>query len=242
MVRRGQQGPARRGQPRLRDTALDDVPGRGVGLARARREPMSRYREEPQEQRRPDSSTRTSWPVLGARSTPARPNGPRPSPPSGYWRSPDAAAAKCSICAGATSGPRPSTFRIPRPARAPRRSARPRARSSRRCPDPATRMRSCSRATPKAGAPTASQRPGGRSAPMRNSDTCACMIYATPPPARPSCRARICPWSASCSGTEGTAPRRGYAHLADGHLAEAAETVGALIGQAMDIAWEAKST
>ena len=34
----------------------------------------------------------------------------------------------------------------------------------------------------------------------------------------------------------------GYAHLADGHLAEAAETVGALIGQAMDIAWEAKST
>ncbi len=36
---------------------------------------------------------------------PARRNGPTPSRRSGCWRSPDAAAAKCSICAGGTSEP-----------------------------------------------------------------------------------------------------------------------------------------
>ena len=51
------------------------------------------------------SSTRTSWPGSDARSTPARRNGPRPSRRSGCWRSPDAAAAKCSTCAGGTSEP-----------------------------------------------------------------------------------------------------------------------------------------
>ena len=40
-----------------------------------------------------------------ARSLPARRNGPRPSRRSGCWRSPDAATAKCSICAGGTSEP-----------------------------------------------------------------------------------------------------------------------------------------
>ena len=47
-------------------------------------------------------------------------------PPSACWRSPDAAAAKCSICAGAISATTPSTCRIPRPARPRCRSARPR--------------------------------------------------------------------------------------------------------------------
>ena len=36
VVRRGEQGQARRGQPRLRDTARHDVPSRRMGLARAR--------------------------------------------------------------------------------------------------------------------------------------------------------------------------------------------------------------
>ncbi len=39
MVRHGEQGQARRGQPRPGDTARDDVPGRGVGIARARLQP-----------------------------------------------------------------------------------------------------------------------------------------------------------------------------------------------------------
>ena len=46
-------GPARRDQPRLRDSAHDDVPSRGVGLlARAQQQPLSRHQEEPEEQSR----------------------------------------------------------------------------------------------------------------------------------------------------------------------------------------------
>ena len=41
--------------------------------------------------------------------------------------------------------------------------------------------------------------------------------------------------SASCSATDATRRRRGYAHLADGHLVEAAEEkVGTIIAEAMD--------
>ena len=75
----------------------------------------------------------------------------RPSPPSGCWRSPDAAGAKCSISAGATSASTRSSCPTPRPARTRCRSAKPRERISRRWPIPATRRRTCSRAMPKAG-------------------------------------------------------------------------------------------
>ncbi len=78
VVRRGKQGQARRGQPRLRDTARDDVPGQGMGTARARFQPLPRHRRSS-----PGSSTRTSWVGSSARSTPARRNGPRPSRRSG---------------------------------------------------------------------------------------------------------------------------------------------------------------
>ena len=142
----------------------------------------------------PGSSTRTSWPGSGARSTPTRPAGPRPSPPSGCWRSPVAAAAKCSIYAGATSAKTRSGSAIRRPARAPCRSARPRGRSSRRCPARATRTRICFRAMPKAGASGFSRIAGARSVRMRSSAGYACTIFVTPPRAKPSCRARTCPW------------------------------------------------
>ena len=52
VVQRGEQGQAGRGQPRLRDSPRDDVPGRGVGFAHARQQPLSRYREEPKEPHR----------------------------------------------------------------------------------------------------------------------------------------------------------------------------------------------
>ena len=47
VVRHGEQGQARRGQPRLRDTARDDVPGRRMGLARARLQPLPRIAKNP---------------------------------------------------------------------------------------------------------------------------------------------------------------------------------------------------
>ena len=124
------------------------------------------------------------------------------------WRSQDVAAAKCSICAGATSAATPSTCAIPRPAHARCRSAGPRGRTSARCPMRAAPMRSCSRATLKAGAPTALQPAGARSAPMRRSGRCGCMTFSTRRPVRLSCPARTCPWSASYSDTDGTGPRR----------------------------------
>ena len=75
---------------------------------------------------------------------------------------------------------------------------------------------------------------GGRFAKTRGSAGCACTTFGTPPPVRPSCPARTCPRSADCSGTVATAQRRGYAHLADGHLVEAAERVGRIIAEAME--------
>ena len=49
---------------------------------------------------------------------------------------------------------------------------------------------------------------GGRFAKIRGSAGCACTTFCTPPPVRPSCPARTCPWSADCSGTVATAQRR----------------------------------
>ena len=57
------------------------------------------------------SSISGNSPGLGARWTLTKADGPRPSPSSGCWRSPDADAAKCSICAGATSAAAPSSCR-----------------------------------------------------------------------------------------------------------------------------------
>ena len=77
--------------------------------------------------------------LVAARSTPARPNGPRAPLRFACWCSPDAGAASCSICAGVISAPTPSTCRTPSPARA----ALPRGRISRRYPVSAGRMRCC---------------------------------------------------------------------------------------------------
>ncbi len=52
VVRRRQQRPPRRGQPRLRNPALDDVPRRGMGPARPRHQPLPRHLEEPAHERR----------------------------------------------------------------------------------------------------------------------------------------------------------------------------------------------
>ena len=62
------------------------------------------------------------------KQTPTKPAGPRPSPRSGCWRSPDAAGAKYSISVGGTSAKTRSIWPIRRPVRAPCRSARPRGR------------------------------------------------------------------------------------------------------------------
>ena len=48
MVRCREPGQARRGQPRVRDPALDDEPGRGMGFAGARHESLPRHQEKPQ--------------------------------------------------------------------------------------------------------------------------------------------------------------------------------------------------
>ena len=63
-------------------------------------------------------------------------------------------------------------------------------------------------ATPKAGAPTALQRAGGRFAPMRSSAGYGCMTCGTRQLVRPSWRAKTCPWSASYSATGAIARRR----------------------------------
>ena len=55
---------------------------------------------------------------------------------------------------------------------------------------------------------TASSRAGGRCAPMPGSAPSACTTCGTPPPARPSWRARTCPWWASCWATGATVRRR----------------------------------
>ena len=101
-------------------------------------------------------------------------------------------------------------------------------------PGPVGRRHACFRDMPTDGAFRLSRTAGARSARMRSSARYACTTFGTPPPVTPSCRAKTCPWSASCSGTGGTAPRPGYAHLADGHLVEAAERVGSIIVAAME--------
>ena len=77
-----------------------------------------------------------------------------------------------------------------------------------RFPVHAAPMRSCFPVTQKAGAPTALQLAGGRSAPMRISEGCGCMTFGIPQPARRSWRAKVCRWSAGCLGTADTGPRR----------------------------------
>lgn len=94
------------------------------------------------------SSPATNSPGSGMRSTPASASASKPSPRSACWRSPDAAATKCSICAGEISERTPSTFAIRRRARVRCRSAKPHGLTSVRYPDPATRTCSCLRATP----------------------------------------------------------------------------------------------
>ncbi len=94
------------------------------------------------------------------------------------------------------------------PARASSRSAKPRVRTSRRCPACATRMPACFPAMPKAGGRTALKTAGGRSAKTPASANCACTTSAIPPRVMPSCRAKACCWSGSCSGTGATARRQ----------------------------------
>ena len=154
------------------------------------------------------SAMRTSWGGSGARSTPGSPNGPRWSRRSGCWRSPDAGGARRSIFVGATSGTTSSICPTPRQARARCRSAGRPGRLSRRCLEIGIRTASCSRATPKDADRMRYGFAGGRSARMRDSAGCGCMTCGTPPPVTRSCPARICPWSAGCSGTGGTRPRR----------------------------------
>ena len=154
------------------------------------------------------SSKPTSWAGSGAPSTPARRAGPRPSPPSGCWLSPDAAAAKCLICDGATSAKVRRISKSRRLACARCRSAKPRERMSPRCPMRATPTRSCFRATPKAGARTASRPAGARSAQTRSSAGFVCMTCAIPPQVRRLCREKVCRSSVGSSGTTGIAPRR----------------------------------
>ena len=57
--------PPGRSQPGARNTPRDDVPGRGMGLARAQQQPVSRHQEEPEEPRRAfprRGRARTAWP------------------------------------------------------------------------------------------------------------------------------------------------------------------------------------
>ena len=69
---------------------------------------------------------------------------------------------------------------------------------------------------------------------MRGSEGFGCMTCATPPPATPSCLAKICPWLVGkLLGHRRHRTTAGYAHLADAHLVEAAEHVGSIIAQAM---------
>ena len=75
-------------------------------------------------------------------------------------------------------------------------------------PGGGNRTASCFRNMPTADARTASPRAGGQFAKTRSSAECACMTFGTPPPVRPSWRARTCRWSASCSAIGGTARRR----------------------------------
>ena len=153
----------------------------------------------------PGSSTRTNWRGSGARSRRTKPAGRRPSPRSACWRSPAAAAAKCSICAGATSVKTRSILRTPRPARGPCRSARPRGMLSTGCPVPVTRTPLCFPASPGSRIRTTSSPVGTLSANTPNLASCACTTFGTRSPARPSCRGKTCPWSVNCSGT---GPRR----------------------------------
>ena len=73
---------------------------------------------------------------------------------------------------------------------------------------------------------------------LKISRTCASysefgMRSAHRPPAKPSCRARTCPWSASCSNTAGTRAQRDMLISMIDTLLELAEQVGRSIAVAM---------
>ena len=90
---------ARRGQPRLRDTALDDVPSRGMGLTGTRQQPLSRHRQEPEKQHRPVPRHRRAGP---SRALAQRPRGPmargrRGDPAAGVYRMPPERSAESAL-------------------------------------------------------------------------------------------------------------------------------------------------
>ncbi len=85
------------------------------------------------------------------------------------------------------------------------------------------------------GASTASNRAGGRSAPLRSSAAFACMTFVTPPPARPSCPTRTCCWWANFPGIDGIARRQATHILPTGILSRRGRRWAALSPQP----WEA---
>ena len=117
-------------------------PARSRGHAGREPTPRSCSRDRPRRSTASRSTASDELPALPARSGErlAQPAGGRRwrgdpvAPVWTTWRSPAAAVAKCSICPSAISAWTPSTFAIRRPTPARCRSARPRGRTSPRCP------------------------------------------------------------------------------------------------------------
>ena len=113
----------------------------------------------------------------------------------------------------APSEPTPSRSATRIPARGGCRSARPRGRTSRRCPVPRDPDAFVFPRHVEGTGLGFSQTAGGQPMPTPSSASCAYTTSGTRRPARLSLRARTCRWSASCSGTGGKATRRDTATL-----------------------------
>ncbi len=172
------------------------------------------------------SSTSTNQRGSAARLMPMRPKGPRPPPRFACPHSPGAGEAKCSVCAGAVSGPKRSIYTA-RPAPMPHRSARPREpilRCSQATGDP---MRFCS-----------PDMPTGRS--MHSVASCWWAVRADAGLGKLRIHdlRRTMASCAVMSGEKLLGQRRhqiaaGYTHLADKHLVETAERVESIIAESI---------
>ena len=164
----------------------------------------------------PASSTPTSWPRSGARSTPTKRTGRggRRDSVTGAHRMPARRSARSALARHRRRCDQAPQFEDPPVRGAARRSHagahRGAARSSR-----SRRVPVC-RDMPRARVSRFPRTVGERSARMRSSAGSACTTYATRQPAKPSWRVKTYRRSASCSGTEGTGPQRATPTLPTG--------------------------
>ena len=233
VVRCREQGQAWRGQPCVRDPALVDVPGRGLGFSGTRRQSLRRHQEKPEAQHRPLSGPRRVGAARAGARRARRPmaGGRRRDPSVGPHRLPQGRSAEPAL-ARHHRQPRLS-WRTRKQDRVQCHSERPRWPSSRRCLVPATRMTSYSRKTPDGAVHTTSSLAGATVCADAKLGRLRLHDLRHTAASQAVMSGENLPLVGKLLGHRRHSTTAGYAHLADSHLVEAAERIGSRIAAMM---------